>query len=171
MSGRVAPEPRSLMVATPDGRELHVTDVGDPGWPVVVVHHGTPGCGMLPAPAMADPPERGLRLRKHDRPGFGRSTRLPGRTTAHAAADVAAIVDHLGVERSATAGASGGGPHTLACAALLGDRVVACASIAGTAPFDAEGLDFFAGMGELNAEELEIVRQGPQAHLAWLTGL
>src|SRR4051794_36219144 len=134
MSGRVAPEPRSLMVATPDGRELHVTDVGDPGWPVVVVHHGTPGCGMLPAPAMADAAERGLRLVSYDRPGFGRSTRLPGRTTAHAAADVAAIVDHLRVERFATAGATGGGPPTPARAAPPGDPVGGRAGLARPGP-------------------------------------
>ncbi len=171
MSGRAAPAQRSLTVAAPDGRELHVNDVGDPSWPVVVHHHGTPGCAMLPPSAMADAAERGLRLVSYDRPGYGGSTRLPGRAVAHAAADVAAIAEHLGIDRFATTGASGGGPHTLACAALLPDRVVACASIAGSAPFDAEGLDFFEGMGELNAEELEIVRQGPEAHLAWLSEL
>ena len=57
------------------------------------------------------------------------------------AADVAAILDHLGADQFVTAGRSGGGPHALACAALLPDRCLAAASLAGPAPRRAEGLD------------------------------
>jgi pimeloyl-ACP methyl ester carboxylesterase len=66
--------------------------------------------------------------------------RLPG-----GAADVAAIADALGIGRFAVLGHSGGGPHALACAALLPERVIAAVSVSGPAPFDAAGLDWFAG--------------------------
>ena len=92
--------------------------------------------------------ERGLRHVVYLRPGYGDSERCPGRAVADCAADTAAIADWLGVERFYTAGRSGGGPHALACAALLPDRVIAAATIAGVAPEDAEGLDWLAGMGQ-----------------------
>jgi pimeloyl-ACP methyl ester carboxylesterase len=72
---------------------------------------------------------------------------------ADAAADTARLLDELGLDRFVTIGWSGGGPHALACAALLPDRCDAAASLAGVAPFDAEGLDFLAGMGPENVEE------------------
>jgi pimeloyl-ACP methyl ester carboxylesterase len=65
---------------------------------------------------------------------------------AAAASDVAQIADALGIAHFAVMGASGGGPHALACAALLPDRVTGVASLAGLAPFDADGIDWFAGM-------------------------
>jgi pimeloyl-ACP methyl ester carboxylesterase len=89
----------------------------------------------------------------YSRPGYCDSSRQPGRDVAAGAADVAAVVDRLGADRFYVAGASGGGPHALACAALLPDRVLACATVAGAAPFDAEGLDFLDGMGTENHEE------------------
>lgn len=97
-----------------------------------------------------------MRLVSHDRPGYGESDRLPGRSVADVAADVAAIADHLGIDRFATWGISGGGPHALACAALLPDRVTAAATLASVAPFGGEGLDFLAGMGEDNVTEFTL---------------
>ena len=76
----------------------------------------------------------------HDRPGYGGSTPQPGRTVGAAAGDVAAVADSLGIERFAVLGHSGGGPHALACGALLGDRVLAVVSASGPAPYDAEDL-------------------------------
>lgn len=143
-----------------DGRTLRVFESGAVDGPIVVFLHGTPGCGRMRDTVIADAGERGLRLLSYDRPGYGESSRLPGRVVAHAAEDVAAIVDHFGAERFAVMGASGGGPHALACAALLGDRIVGCATLAGSAPMDGEGLDWTDGMGELNADEIEIARQG-----------
>ena len=86
-------------------------------------------------PCVRDAAERALRLISYDRPGFGESSPQPGRT----AADVRAICAELGIDRLVTWGYSGGGPHLLACAALLPDLVTAAASLAGLAPFDAEG--------------------------------
>ena len=102
------------------------------------------------------------------RAGFGESSRQEGRTVASAAADAAALADHLGHERFLTAGWSGGGPHALACAALLPDRVRAAATIAGVAPYDAEGLDWTAGMGEDNQVEYPTAARDPDELFDWM---
>lgn len=152
---------RQLQAA--DGRRLEVLDGGAAGGPAIVVHSGTPG-SCLQAPAWADDAgRRGLRLVSYSRPGYGRSQRLPGRSVAQAAADVALIADGLGLDRFATWGISGGGPHALACAARLPGRVVAAATISGPAPFGAPGLDWLAGMGESNVEEFQLALTGDQA--------
>ena len=140
-------------VRTPDGRSLHVIEGGDPDGLPVVVHHGTPGCALQYEPHAADAAERGIRLITYDRPGYGGSTPHEGRSVADAAADVTVIADALSVGRFATYGGSGGGPHTLACAALLPDRVVGAVPIASVAPVGAEGLDWLAGMGQANVDE------------------
>lgn len=151
---------REHRLETPDGRVLAVMEGGDPAGPAVVVHHGTPMSRLLYGPNLADAEARGLRLIGYDRPGYGDSTPQPGRTVADAATDVATIADALGIDRFATWGISGGGPHALACAALLPERVVAAASLAGAAPYEAEGLDFVDGMGEGNVKEFGLILEG-----------
>jgi pimeloyl-ACP methyl ester carboxylesterase len=79
------------------------------------------------------------------------------------AGDVAHIADALGIERFAVMGHSGGGPHALACAALLPERVLGVVSIAGMAPFDADGLEWFAGMRESGVASLRAALQGRAA--------
>ena len=96
---------------------------------------------------------RGWQLVTYSRPGYAGSTRHEGRSVADAAADVATILDSLGIDHFVTLGWSGGGPHALACAALLPERCDGAATLAGVAPYDAEGLDFLAGMGPENVEE------------------
>jgi pimeloyl-ACP methyl ester carboxylesterase len=145
-------------VHTPDGRLLAVEDRGDPaGWPVLV-HHGARSSrhSAFYGPYVRDAAERGLRLIGYDRPGYGESSPQPGRTVADCAADVRAICAELGIDRMATWGHSGGGPHVLACAALLPDLVTAVASLASLAPFDAEGLDYFAGMGQDSVDDTRL---------------
>ena len=129
---------------------------------------GTPGSSTLFGDHVRDAEERGIRLFSYARPGYGGSTRNKGRNVASCAADIAAVCDALGIERLGVWGISGGGPHTLAAAALLPDRVVAAAALAPCAPFDGEGLDFFAGMGEQNIEEFGVVVEEPlgEKHLA-----
>jgi pimeloyl-ACP methyl ester carboxylesterase len=102
------------------------------------------------------------------RAGFGDSSRDEGRSVASAAADAAALADHLGVERFLAMGWSGGGPHALACAALLRGRVRAAAMIAGVAPYDAQGLDWTAGMGESNQIEYPLAARDPDQLLRWM---
>ncbi len=109
-------------------------------------HSGTPFAGPPLKALVEDARVRGARLIYYDLPGYCDSTAGPGRSVGDAAGDCAAIMDALGVERFVTWGISGGGPHALACAALLAERVAAVASLAGGAPFDAEGLNYLRGM-------------------------
>ncbi|SHG81716.1 Pimeloyl-ACP methyl ester carboxylesterase [Jatrophihabitans endophyticus] len=127
-----------------DGRTLVAHDGGGDG-PVAVWHHGSPQTGALLAPVVEAARARGLRVVSYARPSYGGSSPRPGRAVASAAADVAAVADALGIERYAVVGASGGGPHALACAALTPERVTAVASLAGIAPRDA-AIDWYAGM-------------------------
>jgi pimeloyl-ACP methyl ester carboxylesterase len=150
-------------VQTPDGRTLAVLQSGAPGGSPVLVHNGTPNTRHVYPPVSADAAARGLRLISYDRPGYGGSTPNPGRTVADCAADVRAICAALGIDRLATWGISGGGPHVLACAALLPDLVVAAASLASPAPFGADGLDWFAGMGQDNADDFRLMQQDKAA--------
>ena len=155
---------RVLDLRTPDGRTLRVHDDGETGDDrvPVLVHHGTPGSGEPEPLALADARERGLRLIGYDRPGYGGSTRSPGRVVADVAEDVEAVANGLGLKRLLTWGASGGGPHALASAVLLPDRVRGAALLAGVAPYGVQGLDWGAGMGEDNVEEFAAARAGEQ---------
>jgi pimeloyl-ACP methyl ester carboxylesterase len=141
---------------TPDGRTLAIEEAGDPAGRPVLVHNGTPNSRHLFAPAAADAAARGLRLIGYDRPGYGGSTPQPGRAVADCAADVRAICAELGIGRLAMWGISGGGPHLLACAALLPGLVAAAASLASLAPADAAGLDWFDGMGQDNVDDFKL---------------
>jgi pimeloyl-ACP methyl ester carboxylesterase len=144
------------LVRAPDGRVLAVEESGDPAGRPVLVHMGTPTPRRLYGPHVRDAAARGLRLISYDRPGYAGSSPQPGRTVADCAADVRAICAELGIDRLATWGISGGGPHVLACAALLPDLVTAAASLASLAPYGAEGLDYFAGMGQDNVDSIRL---------------
>jgi pimeloyl-ACP methyl ester carboxylesterase len=150
-------------VRAKDGRELRVVEAGAADGLAVLVHNGTPMSRLLFRPCVEDAEQRGIRLIGYDRPGYGGSTPHPGRNVADAARDVAAIADALDIDRLATWGISGGGPHALAAAALLPERVVAAASLASVAPYPAEGLDWFAGMGEANVAEFGLTLEGREA--------
>lgn len=143
----------------PDGRTLQVTDAGGDA-PVVVWHAGSPQTGALIAPVLAAAETAGVRLVTWARPGYGASTRRPGRSVADAAADAGLVADALGLTRFAAVGYSGGGPHAIAGAALLPDRVTAVATLAGIAP-DPGSDDWFAGMASPTA--LRAARAGLDA--------
>jgi pimeloyl-ACP methyl ester carboxylesterase len=131
----------------------------DDGIPLIF-HHGTPSA-MPPVRSIERATHaQGLRHVSFSRPGYGSSSRLPGRNVAAAAADVEDILDHLEAERCLVAGRSGGGPHALATAALLPGRVAGVLSIAAVAPYGVPGLDFLAGMGESNVEEYGLAIEG-----------
>jgi pimeloyl-ACP methyl ester carboxylesterase len=136
-----------------DGRTLEVRASGPEDGLALVIQHGTPGSLARFRVFEEQAERRGLRLVTYSRPGYGSSTRQPGRVVADVAADLEAVLDHLGAERCVTLGWSGGGPHALACAALLPSRVAAVASVAGVGPFGRDDLDFMAGMGEENVVE------------------
>ena len=152
-----------MELALPDGRIVNVYVDGPADGTPLISHHGTPGAGVPMPSFVRAAAERGLRWVSYSRPGYGESTRAESRTVADCVRDVSAIADHLGADRFFTSGGSGGGPHTLACAALLPDRVRGCAAIACPAPWGAGGLDWLAGQGPENLEEFAAVLEGPEA--------
>ncbi|OOC06360.1 alpha/beta fold hydrolase [Amycolatopsis azurea] len=141
-----------------DGTTLHVYDTGGTG-PVVVWHHGTPNIGAPPSPLFPAAERLGLRWVSYDRPGYGGSSPRPGRDVASAASDVEKVADALGIERFAVYGHSGGGPHALACAALLPERVSAMVGVASIAPYS-DSWDWFAGMSAAGVGSLTAALAG-----------
>ena len=156
------------VLATADGQQLEVLSTGPEDGLVLLFHNGTPG-GLVASTDMATAAAaRGLRTVMYARPGYGGSTARPGRRIADAAADAATVLDGLGVRQFVTVGWSGGGPHALACAALLPGRCLAAASLAGVAPAHAAGLDWMAGMGPENVDEFTAAGQGETALTTFL---
>jgi len=156
-----------LQIDGPHGRLDVVTGGPDDGR-ALIHHSGTPSAGLLFAPLVTLGAQRGWRHISYARPGYGGSSRHPRRSAADCAADVAAIADALSIDRFFTTGQSGGGPHALATAAVLGDRVIADATVGGVAPWTADGLDFLAGMGQENHEEFGAALAGETELRAYL---
>jgi pimeloyl-ACP methyl ester carboxylesterase len=154
-------ETRNIRVG--DGRQLCVRVGEGNSGRCVLVMHGMPGSGSLYPSWIEDAVSRGIRLVSYDRPGYGGSSPHPGRSIADCAGDVRAVADDLGIDRLAVWGWSGGGPFALACAALLPDLVPAAALLASPAPWGAPGLDFFAGMGEGNVDDIHLYFSDPVA--------
>ena len=152
---------------TADGRTLAFVERGaDEGVPVIVCH-GTPGSRLARHPDRELYARHGARMVAYDRPGYGGSDPLPGRSVADAAADVAAIADELGFERFAVVGGSGGAPHALACGALLGDRVLRVGAMVTPAPSDTD-FDFFDGLADINVREFSAALEGKEAVEAFI---
>jgi pimeloyl-ACP methyl ester carboxylesterase len=146
-----------------DGRRIHYECSGpvDKGAQVLVFHHGTPGAALLWDSLVGAALTFGWRVVMLSRPGYATSGRQPGRSVANAASDVQAVLDHLGAGAIVSAGWSGGGPHPLACGALLADRCTAVATIAGAAPYyGVTDLDWTADMGPENVAEFDALMKG-----------
>jgi pimeloyl-ACP methyl ester carboxylesterase len=152
----------TFTVNVADGRRLAVSVFGDRPREPVFYLHGTPGSRVGPRPTNQQLEELKVCLITFDRPGYGRSDRLESRTVADVAADVEAIADWLGVERFAVLGRSGGGPHALACAALLPHRVTRAAALVSLAPWQAQGLDWFGGMADSNVDAYTTAAADPE---------
>jgi pimeloyl-ACP methyl ester carboxylesterase len=152
--------PTRLTMTLPDGRQLEYLQTGPDDGPALLFHAGTPNPAVDFSALTGPATELGLRTISYSRPGYGASTEQPGRTVADSVADVTALLDALGVESFHTLGWSGGGPHALACAALLDQRCIAATVLAGVAPYRAPGLDFLAGMDDMNVEEFTAAAEG-----------
>lgn len=118
-----------------DGRVLGYAEYGAPAAPPLFLFHGLPG-SRLDVPEMWPGELATVRVIAPDRPGMGTSTFQPGRRLTDWAGDVRQLADSLGIQRFVVAGFSGGGPHALAVAHGLPDRVIAVGSIAGAGPID-----------------------------------
>ena len=158
-----APTVTERSIPTPDGRTLDVYLAGPEDGRVLLFHTGTPSAAMPYAPAVREMEQRGIRYVAFNRPGYGSSTRRAGRSVADVVDDATTVLDHLSVRQAVTIGWSGGGPHALACAALLPSRIQAAATIAGVAPYPADGIDYLAGMGAENIDEFNAALEGPEA--------
>ena len=143
------------------GRRLAMSVFGELTQTPVFYLHGTPGSRVGLRPSNQQLEEADVCLITFDRPGYGRSSRLASRTVADVAQDVAAIADHLGLKRFAVLGRSGGGPHALACAALLSHRVTRAATLVSLAPMQAPGLNWFEGMAESNVDAYTVAATDP----------
>ncbi|GAA1822948.1 alpha/beta fold hydrolase [Agromyces salentinus] len=139
----------SFDVHLPDGRMLRAHDTGpvtdDATGPVLMWHHGSPQTGAPLEPVVSAAAERGIRVISYGRPSYGGSSPNPGRDVAAAGDDAAAVADAVGVDRFATMGASGGGPHALAVAARHPERITGVVTLAGIAPLT-DRFDWFDGM-------------------------
>ncbi len=156
-------EPRWHSVQAPDGRDLEVVSAGPDNGRCFLFHSGTPSAAGAYPPLVAQLASRDLRLVTFSRAGYAGSSAMNGRAVGDVATDVQAILDALKIDSFFCAGQSGGGPHALACAALLPDRVIATATLAGAAPWPADGLDWMAGMGPENIEEFNAAMKGRDA--------
>ncbi|WP_276971687.1 alpha/beta fold hydrolase [Ferrimicrobium acidiphilum] len=143
-----------------DGRRFEYFDSGPDRRYTVIAHHGTPGAGVPMNYELANAAELGVRLIFPTRPGYASSSRDPGRSVASVASDIKELLDYLEIATCACYGTSGGGPHALACGALLPDRVVAVASLSGVGAYGQDDLEFFEGMGDDNLDEFGLALQG-----------
>jgi pimeloyl-ACP methyl ester carboxylesterase len=150
------------------GRALSWEERGDRAGVPVVFHHGTPGSRRNRHPDPGFYERHGIRMITYDRPGYGESDPQPERRVVDAVGDTRALADELELARFAVAGGSGGGPHALACAALLGDRVTCAAIVVGVGPSDDPEFDFLQGMSPSNVDEFEAARRGRASLQAFL---
>jgi pimeloyl-ACP methyl ester carboxylesterase len=162
---------RRRTVSTADRREIEVLTAGDPsgyGWLWI------PGSPSAAAdyPRLADVASQlGLRLVTWSRPGYGasspRASSAQGPRVVDDVPDIETIVEAEGIEEFIVVGWSGGGPRALACAAMLPELCTAAATLAGLAPFDAEGLDWSSGMGPGNVADFAAAREGAEVYAAF----
>jgi pimeloyl-ACP methyl ester carboxylesterase len=153
---------RNRSLERPDGRIVAWSEFGDEaGLPLLRVP-GTPGCRYSLRADRTPWTQRHLRVITTERPGFGASTRLPGRGFCEPADDLAAVLDHLGLQAVHVMGGSGSAPHQLAFAARHPDRVRAMTVLVGAAPCTAEEAGQLIG---INADGHGLVQKGDVAGL------
>ena len=152
-----------------DGRDLDLLTGGaENAATALVAQHGTPGGAIRYAKWAEAAAARGLRFIAYSRPGYATSTRHAGRTVADAVPDISAMLDQLGVDRFLALGGSGGGPHSIACAALMEGRCLAAAALVTIAPWNAPGLDWFDGMVQSNIDEFGAALEGEATLREWM---
>lgn len=149
---------REELIDLPDGRTLEVATLGSPAGATVFFHHGTPGSTRQVK--MFEPllDYGDFYLVTISRPGYGQSSRQPGHSVASAVEDAKAALSHFGRKRYVALGWSGGGPRSLASAAL-DNTCVGAVAIASVAPADSD-FDWTDGMGPENVTEFALAQEG-----------
>jgi len=127
------------------GLDVHTSVDGVVGRDVLLWHHGSPQTGTILPPVQRAADARGLVVVSVARPAYAGSPRQPGRTVADVGAGLVAVLDALGAASVVSVGASGGGPHALACAAAMPELVRRVVTFASPAPFTGDDA-WFAGM-------------------------
>jgi len=163
----ISDKTREGTIQLPDGRTLAYADRGPADGRPLVFHHGTPGSRAGHHPDLSVYEDAGVRAVSYDRAGYGLSDRLEGRDVAAVSSDIAALADELGFERFGVMGVSGGAPHALACAGLLGERITRAALLVTPAPNDPD-FDFLADMTQSNVDEFNAALAGPDAIATYL---
>ncbi|KAG8163632.1 hypothetical protein KVR01_006929 [Diaporthe batatas] len=144
-----------------DGRKTdYLVSGAQDGFPLVFIH-GTPGSYTVGSKLSSTCERKGIKLITLSRAGYGGSSRKLGRQVVDAVADIHELLEHLGVKKCIVGGKSGGGPHSLACAARL-PGCVASLVVAGVGPYNADGLDFLAGQGQGNVDEWAAALKGEE---------
>lgn len=133
-------------LALADGRVLAWRWWGEPGWTPILRLQGTPGSRLYRHPNPAIQRDLGVRYLMADRPGYGGSTRKPGRGIAEVTDDLAGLLDHHGLSRVPVMGTSGGGPHALGIAARHPERVTAVSVIVGASPLEPDEVGRLVGV-------------------------
>jgi pimeloyl-ACP methyl ester carboxylesterase len=151
--------PDTRVMELPDGRELAWLEAGRPRGRPVFAFHGTPGSRRQVSFDEKAITASGVRMIAPDRPGYGLSSFHPGRSLLDWATDVSALADHLKLESFAVVGVSGGGPHALACARMLPERVTAAGIASGVGPMGDP--EFDVGMVGLNRGLMFLAQQSP----------
>lgn len=127
------------------GLDVHTSHDDLAGRDVLLWHHGSPQTGAILPPVRAAADAHGLAVVSVARPAYGYSARIPGRTVADVAVGLRPVLEALGVASVVSVGASGGGPHALACAAAMPELIRRVVTFASPAPFDGTD-DWFTGM-------------------------
>jgi pimeloyl-ACP methyl ester carboxylesterase len=157
-----ATELQTRILTLPGGRNLGYTEFGDPHGAPCFYFHFTPGSRLDPMALFSGARQvwlDGIRLIGVDRPGFGRSDPQPGRTLLDWPNDVAALGDHLSLDRFAVLGASGGGGYALTCAHTLPHRLTATLLVSGMGPLAHPNAT--AGMAPMNRLLYRLSSQAP----------
>lgn len=163
------PSPDIRVLQLEDERDLAWIEIGDPKGKAVFAFHGSPGLGNQFARYDATAAQCGVRLIALDRPGYGRSSYHPKRRLSDWPADVRQLADHLGVERFAVIGHSAGGPHALACARFLSDRLLGCGVLSG--PASQAKTPMTEGMMTTNRMQVAVYRHWSPSFDALAVGL
>lgn len=145
------------------GRQLAYTEMGDSGWPTVMFFHGAPMARLHLAYLEELFLAHKVRVVSPDRPGYGRSSPLRGRSLTDWPADIEALADALGIDRFIVAGHSSGGPYAVVSAALLPQRVSAAVVLAGVTDMGWSGA--WEGFSEVESKLMRMTDE--DAAIAW----